>query len=56
MPEVAPSPLLEGFQAMHEMFLTLVAAGFSEYQACLILGTWMAATGQGGTGKAPEGS
>lgn len=46
-----PSPLAEAFLAMHEMFLSMVAAGFSEYQACVMLGSWMAASGQAGSGS-----
>lgn len=40
----------EGALAIHSMFLNYVAAGFSEHQACVIIGTWLAVIGQGGRG------
>jgi hypothetical protein len=50
-PAPLPSPMLEAMIAVHELYLAAVAAGFSEYQACVMLGSWMAATGQGGSGS-----
>lgn len=41
--------LQEAALAMREMFVTLVDAGFSEYQACIILGTSVAQGGRGST-------
>jgi hypothetical protein len=46
-----PTPMLEAMLAVHELYLAAVGAGFSEYQACVMLGSWMAATGQGGSGS-----
>jgi hypothetical protein len=52
----APAPPLDPMTALAEMAATVhtlfeayKAAGFTDYQACVILGTWMATTGQGGS-------
>ena len=38
------SPILDAAIALHELFTTLVAAGFSEYQALVIVGTYLKPT------------
>lgn len=35
--ENSPSVLLEAAIGLHEMFLTLIAAGFTEYQALIMV-------------------
>lgn len=39
------TPMQEAAASAREMFVTLVGAGFSEGQACQIIGTVMAVTG-----------
>lgn len=46
----APDPvsaLREAALAMHTLFTEYVAAGFTEYQACVILGVMVAQQGKG---------
>lgn len=40
------TPLAEGAAMIHEFFLSLVAAGFTEYQAGQIIGVMLAETGR----------
>lgn len=42
------SPLGEEAARIHENFLAFVEGGFTEYQACVIIGTMFAGIGQGG--------
>lgn len=35
--------------SQREIFQAYVKAGFSEFQACVIIGTWLAALGSAGT-------
>ncbi|GLY32115.1 hypothetical protein [Kineosporia sp. NBRC 101731] len=39
------TPILQEATALHEMFLTMVKAGFTEIQACRIIGTMLASGG-----------
>lgn len=43
------SPLAIMAATMREVFQSLVAAGFSDHQSCVILGTWFGITGQSGS-------
>lgn len=43
------TPMMVAATATREMFQAWVAAGFSEFQACVIIGTWLAASGNAGT-------
>lgn len=43
------TPLATMWVQMHEMFRQAREAGFTEYQACVILGTWLAGLGKGET-------
>jgi len=36
------TPLAEGMGQLHEMFLTLVSSGFTERQACQVVGVYLA--------------
>jgi hypothetical protein len=36
------TPLQEAFTGLHEMFRTMVEQGFTEYQACVIIGVMIA--------------
>jgi len=45
-PKDPTTPLSDVANNLHEMFRAMIDAGFSEKQACLILGNWLA--GQGG--------
>ena len=38
------SPILDAAIALHELFLTLTAAGFNEYQALIIIGQYLKPT------------
>ena len=40
------TPLSEGTDALHEMFVTLVASGFTEWQACVVVGVHLAESGR----------
>lgn len=42
------TPLAEAAAGIHELFKTMVEQGFSEYQACLILGVMLAHNNQSG--------
>lgn len=44
-----PTQLAQLASQVHEMFLAYVEAGFSQYQACVLLGAWLAAAGAAGT-------
>jgi hypothetical protein len=46
-PPTGLTPFGEAVAQVHEMFLSFLAAGFTEYQACMILGSFLASTGQG---------
>lgn len=50
MPEV-PTQMMTGALALRELYVSFVAAGFSDYQACVMLGT---AVAQMMGGKAEE--
>jgi hypothetical protein len=39
---VADTPLSEAAAGLHEWFKTMVEQGFTEYQACVIIGVMMA--------------
>lgn len=41
------SPLGQEAAKIHETFLAFVEGGFTEYQACVIIGTMFAGTAQG---------
>lgn len=41
------TPLTEGMIAIHEVFQSLLAGGFTEHQACVIVGTLLAVGGSG---------
>lgn len=47
MPKNPMSSLSVGAAAMHEMFLSLVAAGFTEWQACIIVAEFAKGTTRG---------
>ena len=49
MPDEPLNPVLEGAVQMHEMFLALVEAGFTEDQAVKVLVHWVRVNGQDGT-------
>lgn len=49
---VAPS--LEMAIGLHVIFQSMKNAGFSDYQACVIIGTFMAVGGTGGIAQTPE--
>jgi hypothetical protein len=50
-----PTELLQAWIGMHELFVTAVKAGFTEYQASVIIGVMMAAAGQGAQGEEGAG-
>jgi len=50
-----PSELLQAWIGMHELFKTALAAGFTEYQAAIIIGVMMAAAGQNQKGEEGAG-
>jgi hypothetical protein len=45
LPEVR-TPLVEGAVELHEMFSSWVEAGFTEWQACQVLGVFLAENGR----------
>lgn len=40
------SPLIELSAQIHEMFVSYVSVGFTEWQACRIIGVWLAELGR----------
>lgn len=38
--------LTEGYIGIHEMYVSMKAAGFSSWEALFYLGVWMAASGK----------
>lgn len=55
--EDPPSPVAPSIEmaiGLHVLFQSMKAAGFSDYQACVIIGTFMAVGGTGGVATAPE--
>jgi hypothetical protein len=50
LPASPVSLLEEAFAQAREMFLAATGAGFSRYEAAVLIGSFMAASGQGGTG------
>jgi len=46
--DVDSTPLADLWRNLHEMFLEATRAGFSKYEAAVVIGSWLAATGQGG--------
>lgn len=52
---VEVSPLREVFLTMHEMFVEAVAAGFSRYEAAILIGSFLACSGQGGAAEGTGG-
>lgn len=44
------TPTAEAMIQMHELFVSMLAGGFTESQACRILGTWLATLGVGAQG------
>jgi len=47
---IAPTALMQMALISREMHQAYVAAGFSSFEACVIIGHWMAASGSAGTG------
>lgn len=44
------TPLGDAVVSMHQLFINMLAAGFTEWQACLILGMMMANQTRGSGG------
>jgi hypothetical protein len=44
------SPLQQAASSAHEMFTTMVGAGFTEDQALRLIAYWLVELGKGGTG------
>lgn len=45
-PTTVLTPLGEATSGLHEMFLALIASGFTEWQACQVLGVMLAEQGR----------
>lgn len=45
-PATDVTPMGEAASGLHEMFLTLIKSGFTEWQACRIIGVMLAEQGR----------
>ena len=46
MPDSPTTPMHEMFVHLHEMFVGMKDSGFTDWQACRIIGVWMAEQGR----------